>query len=77
MLKLGKIIREKMCKINRQSLGYNTEQVFDKNIIFKFFLGGGVHFLNALIYNTNSNCIRRYNSVSTGVLQFVISSFYI
>lgn len=36
-----------------------------------------MHFLNALIYNTNSNCIRRYNSVSTGVLQFVISSFYI
>ena len=77
MLKECKIIREKMCKINRQSLGYNTEQVFDKNIIFKFFFGGGVHFLNALIYNTNSNCIRRYNSVSTGVLQFVISSFYI
>ena len=77
MLKECKIIREKMCKINRQSLGYNTEKVFDKNIIFKFFLGGGVHFLNALIYNTNSNCIRRYNSVSTGVLQFVISSFYI
>ena len=77
MLKECKIIREKMCKINRQSLGYDTEQVFDKNIIFKFFLGGGCIFLNALIYNTNSNCIRRYNSVSTGVLQFVISSFYI
>ena len=30
MLKECKIIREKMCKINRQSLGYNTEQVFDK-----------------------------------------------
>ena len=34
----------KECKINRQSLGYNTEQVFDKNIIFKFFFGGGGAF---------------------------------
>ena len=54
MLKECKIIREKMCKINRQSLGYDTEQVFDKNIIFKFFLGGGCIFLNALIYNNNN-----------------------
>ena len=68
MLKLGKIIREKKCKIIQKSTGYNTEQMFDKNINFKISLGGGVHFLNALIYNINSNCIRRYNNMSTGVL---------
>ena len=68
MLKLGKINREKMCKINREFIVYNIEQVFDKNINFKIALGGGVHSFNALIYNRASNCIRRYNSMSTGVL---------
>ena len=68
MLKLGKINREKMCKINREFNIYNIEQVFDKNTNFKISLGGGVHSFNALIYNRASNCIRRYNSMSTGVL---------
>ena len=68
MLKLGKIIRGKKCKIIQKSTGYNTEQMFDKNINFKISLGGGVHSFNALIYNRASNCIRRYNSMSTGVL---------
>ena len=75
MLKLGKIIREKMCKIIREKMCkiirefniYNIEQVFDKNTNFKIALGG-VHSFNALIYNRASNCIRRYNNVSTGVL---------
>ena len=56
------------CKINPEFNIYNIEQAFDKNINFKIFLGGGVHFLNALIYNRDSNYIRRYNSMSTGVL---------
>ena len=60
MLKLGKIIREFNI--------YNIGQMFDKNINFKIALGGGVHSFNALIYNGASNCIRRYNSMSTGVL---------
>ena len=60
MFKLGKIIREFNI--------YNIEQVFDKNTNFKIALGGGVHSFNALIYNRASNCIRRYNSMSTGVL---------
>ena len=68
MLKLGKIIREKMCKIIREFDVYNIEQVFGKNTSFKIALGGGVHSFNALIYNRASNCIRRYNSMSTGVL---------
>ena len=56
------------CKINPEFNIYNAELVFDKNTNFKISLGGGVHFLNALIYNINSNCIRRYNSMSTGVI---------
>lgn len=68
MLKLGKIIREKMCKIIRKFVVYNIEQVFGKNTKFKIALGGGVHSFNALIYNRASNCIKRYNSMSTGVL---------
>ena len=56
------------CKINPEFNIYNTEQMFDKNINFKISLGGGVHSFNALIYNRASNCIRRYNSMSTGVL---------
>ena len=68
MLELGKINREKMCKIIRKFNIYNIEQVFDKNTNFKIALGGGVHSFNALIYNGASNCIRRYNSMSTGVL---------
>ena len=68
MLKLGKIIREKMCKIIREFNIYNIEQVIDKNTNFKIALGEGVHSFNALIYNGASNCIRRYNSMSTGVL---------
>ena len=44
MLKLGKIIREKKCKIIQKSTGYNTEQMFDKNINFKISLGGGGAF---------------------------------
>ena len=68
MLKLGKVNREKMCKIIREFIVYNIEQVFDKNINFKIALGGGVHSFNALIYNRASNCIRRYNSMSTEVL---------
>lgn len=54
MLKLGKINREKKCKIIREFNIYGIEQVFDKNANFKIFLGGGVHFLNALIYNNNN-----------------------
>ena len=68
MLKLGKINREKMCKIIQKSTIYSTEQVFDKNTNFKISLGGGVHSFNALIYNIVSNYIRRYNSMSTAVL---------
>ena len=60
MLKFG--------KINRKFNIYNIEQMFDKNTNFKIALGGGVHSFNALIYNRASNCIRRYNSMSTGVL---------
>ena len=45
MLKLGKINREKMCKIIQKSTIYSTEQVFDKNINFKIFLGGGGAFI--------------------------------
>ena len=56
------------CKINPEFNIYNIEQVFDKNINFEIFVGGGVHSFNALIYNRASNCIRRYNSMSTGVL---------
>ena len=66
MLKLGKINREKMCKTIQKSTIYSIEQMFDKKIL-KLLLGG-VHFLNALIYNRDSNYIRRYNSLSTGVL---------
>ena len=60
MLKLGKIIRE----FNIYDIG----QMFGKNTNFKIALGGGVHSFNALIYNRASNCIRRYNNMSTGVL---------
>ncbi len=56
------------CKINPEFNIYNTEQVFDKNINFKIFLGGGVHFFNALIYNRNSMNFRDYNGESMGVL---------
>ena len=56
------------CKINPEFNIYNTEQVFDKNINFKIFLGGGVHFLNALIYIRNSMNFRDYNGESMGVL---------
>ena len=45
MLKLGKIIREKMCKIIRKFVVYNIEQVFDKNTNFKIALGGGGAFI--------------------------------
>ena len=44
MLKLGKINREKKCKIIREFNIYDIEQVFDKNTNFKISLGGGVHF---------------------------------
>lgn len=67
MLKLGKINREKMCKIIQKSTIYSIEQMFDKKINFKIALGG-VHSFNAPIYNRASNYIRRYNSMSTGVL---------
>ena len=67
MLKLGKINREKMCKIIQKSTIYSAEQTFDKKINFKIALGG-VYSFNALIYNIVSNYIRRYNSMSTGVL---------
>ncbi len=59
MLKLG--------KINRKFNICNIEQMFGKNTNFKIALGGG-HSFNALIYNRANNCIRRYNSMSTGVL---------
>lgn len=44
MLKLGKINREKKCKIIREFNIYGIEQVFDKNANFKIFLGGGGAF---------------------------------
>ena len=56
------------CKINAEFNIYNIEQMFGKNTNFKIALGRGVHSFNALIYNRASNCIRRYNSMSTGVL---------
>ena len=56
------------CKINPEFNIYNIKQVFDKNINFKISLGGGVHFLNALIYNRNSINFRDYNGESMGVL---------
>ena len=56
------------CKINPEFNIYNIGQMFGKNINFKIALWGGVHSFNALIYNRASNCIRRYNSMSTGVL---------
>mgnify|MGYP004564729761 FL=1 len=45
MLILGKINREKMCKIFREFIVYNIEQVFDKNTNFKIALGGGGAFI--------------------------------
>lgn len=56
------------CKIIRKFNSSNIERVFDKNINFKIFLGGGVHFSNALIYNRNSMNFRDYNGESMGVL---------
>ena len=56
------------CKINPEFNVYNTEQVFDKNINFKIFVGGGVHSFNALIYNINSIKVKRYSNMSTKVL---------
>ena len=56
-----------MCKIIQKSTIYSIEQMFDKKINFKIALGG-VHSFNAPIYNRASNYIRRYNSMSTGVL---------
>ena len=56
------------CKTIRKFDFYNIKQVFGKNINFKIFLGGGVHFLNALIYNRNSINFRDYNGESMGVL---------
>ena len=47
MLILGKINREKMCKIFREFIVYNIEQVFDKNTNFKIALGGGcIHLMH-------------------------------
>lgn len=47
MLKLGKIIREKMCKIIREFVVYNIEQVFGKDTNFKIALGGGcIHLMH-------------------------------
>ena len=34
-----------MCKIIREFIVYNVEQVFDKNINFKIALGGGGAFI--------------------------------
>lgn len=48
------------CKINPEFNVHNIEQVFDENKNFKIFLGGGVHFLNALNSN-NDNGIKVYN----------------
>ena len=56
------------CKINPEFNIYNIEQAFNKTINFKISLGGGVHFLNALIYNRNSMNFRDYNGESMGVL---------
>ncbi len=56
------------CKIIREFNIYKIKQVFGKNINFKIFLGGGVHFLNALIYNRNGMNFRDYNGESMGVL---------
>lgn len=62
MFKECKIIREKMCKINRQSLNHNIEQAFDKNTFFDICIwGGGVHLINALIYNKNYIELKDYN----------------
>ena len=48
MLELGKINREKMCKIIREFVVYNIEQVFGKNTNFKIALGGGgcIHLMH-------------------------------
>ena len=46
MLKLGKINREKMCKIIQKSTIYSIEQMFDKKINFKIALGGGIHLMH-------------------------------
>ena len=57
------------CKINPEFNIYNIKQVFDKNINFKIFVGGGgVHSFNALIYNRNSIKVKRYSNMSTQVL---------
>ena len=56
------------CKINPEFNICNIEQVFDKNINFKIFVGGGVHSFNALIYNRNSIKVKRYSNMSTQVL---------
>ena len=56
------------CKINPEFNVYNIEQVFDKNINFKIFVGGGVYSFNALIYNRNSIKVKRYSNMSTQVL---------
>ena len=56
------------CKINPEFNIYSIEQMFDKNINFKIFVGGGVHSFNALIYNRNSIKVKRYSNMSTQVL---------
>ena len=56
------------CKIIREINIYNIEQAFGKNTNFKIFLGGGVHFLNALIDNKDSINFKDYNIKSMGVL---------
>ena len=56
------------CKINREFDVNNIEQAFDENINFEILLGGGVHFLNALICNKDSINFKDYNIKSMGVL---------
>ena len=49
------------CKINPEFNIYNAKQLFDENTSFEISLGGGVHFLNALIYNRDSINFKDYN----------------
>ena len=46
MLELGKINREKMCKIIQKSTIYSIEQMFDKKTNFKIALGGCIHLMH-------------------------------
>ena len=60
MLKLGKINREKMCKIIQKSTRSNYK--------YKHLLGGGVHRVDVQYKSTFLTILIGYNNTSTTVL---------